>query len=129
VDQNIGFDNVYIGWDEDAVKRWNNHHFLVKKQEQAAKYKPLEGFHSIDTSNMARMERTGRKLGSGELIQRLIGDFCTDHPLLVGVGGWCLLMVILGMLAVGRKKQLKRRRAMAAAKKREEKQKKSVKPD
>jgi calnexin len=129
VDQNIGFDNVYIGYDEKALKRWNDQHFLLKKPEQSANYKPAEGFQSLDMSTMAHMTRTGRKIGTGEYIQRVISDLLTDHPLFVGVGAWILFMTILGMLAIGRKKQLQRRRALAAAKKREEGKKKPVKTD
>jgi calnexin len=41
VEKNVGFANVYIGTDEEAVRKWNEQHFIPKsRRQQAAKATP-----------------------------------------------------------------------------------------
>jgi calnexin len=42
VNKNVGFGNVWLGTDEEAVRKWNREHFLPKFKAQEAEQKRLE---------------------------------------------------------------------------------------
>ncbi|OHT01537.1 Calnexin like protein [Tritrichomonas foetus] len=82
VNKDVGFSNIYIGTDEEAVKKWNAEHFQKKHHSQEEEMKRLEPEPTPDNSynpDNNDNQSPGRKLHtSGEGFEGALKDFALN---------------------------------------------------